>query len=208
MARHLVACEKRILAKTKSGGKKNQGKIFHLLVEGRYAPEYWMHLEVPATATLEELDGFLRDIWLECCGHLSDFTIEGERYTSAAPFAEMDDEGMEVKLDETLRPKMKFYHDYDFGTTTHLALKVLSEREDQIKSSKVQLLARNEPPVYPCDSCGKPATQICAQCVYEGGGLVCDDCAGGHECDEEMMLPVVNSPRVGMCGYTGDQAAW
>jgi hypothetical protein len=28
-------------------------------------------------------------------------------------------------------------------------------------------------------------------------------CAGGHECGEEMLLPVVNSPRVAMCGYTG-----
>lgn len=24
-----------------------------------------------------------------------------------------------------------------------------------------------------------------------------------HECGEDMLLPVVNSPRVGMCDYTG-----
>jgi hypothetical protein len=24
-----------------------------------------------------------------------------------------------------------------------------------------------------------------------------------HECGEEALLPVVNSPRMGMCGYTG-----
>ena len=24
------------------------------------------------------------------------------------------------------------------------------------------------------------------------------------KCEEDMLLPVVNSPRMGMCGYTGD----
>jgi hypothetical protein len=45
-----------------------------------------------------------------------------------------------------------------------------------------------EPPLISCEVCGKPATEVCA---------------GEHECGEEMLLPVVNSPRVGMCGYTG-----
>jgi hypothetical protein len=30
---------------------------------------YWMHLEVAAGTTLTILDRFLRDTWLECCGH-------------------------------------------------------------------------------------------------------------------------------------------
>ena len=47
------------------------GPSFHLLVEGRYATAYWMHLAVPAEATLAELDRFLRFTWLECCDHLS-----------------------------------------------------------------------------------------------------------------------------------------
>ena len=51
----------------------------HLLVEGRYAKEYWMHLAVPAASPLERVDAFLRKIWLECCGHLSAFTIAGEK---------------------------------------------------------------------------------------------------------------------------------
>src|ERR1035441_4646665 len=56
------------------------GPSFHLLVEGRYATAYWMHLAVPAEATLAELDRFLRFTWLECCDHLSGFTIGGNRY--------------------------------------------------------------------------------------------------------------------------------
>ena len=47
----------------------------------------------------------------------------------------------------------------------------------------------------------------CAQCIYEGGGWLCEACAKSHECGEEMLLPVVNSPRVGTWGYTGP-AEW
>ncbi len=65
------------------------------------------------------------------------------------------------------------------------------------------VLSRNEAPVIVCQSCGKPATQVCSQCVYDGEGWLCEECAEDHECGEEMFLPVVNSPRVGMCGYTG-----
>ncbi len=73
MTRHLGSCRQKQVPQ--EGLKKT--KLFHIVVEGRYLPQYWMHIEVPAKATLEDLDGFLRDTWLECCGHLSAFTIEG-----------------------------------------------------------------------------------------------------------------------------------
>ena len=37
----------------------------------------------------------------------------------------------------------------------------------------------------------------------EGGGLLCEDCAKTHEGGEDMLLDVCNSPRMGVCGYTG-----
>ena len=40
-------------------------------------------------------------------------------------------------------------------------------------------------------------------CIEEGAGLLCSHCAKKHECGEDVQLPVVNSPRMGMCGYTG-----
>jgi len=50
--------------------------------EGDDHPEYWIHLEVSALATLADLDSFLRDIWLECCGHPSVFRIGTTDYSS------------------------------------------------------------------------------------------------------------------------------
>ena len=144
MTKHLLTCrQSHALKKLPGRGKTRQTRLFHLVVEGAYANAYWMHLEVPADATFRELDQFLRDIWLECCGHLSAYTIENVRY-------ELDTGGvdamwpmlfgsrhptrsMSTRLDEVLRPGLKFQHEYDFGTTTNLTLKVVAEREGKAK---------------------------------------------------------------------------
>jgi len=192
-------------SETSSPGRSpRKTKIFHLVVEGRYWSDYWMHLEVPADAKLEVLDSFLRRIWLECCGHMSAFTIEGITY-SVAPMADFDDKSMGARLDKVLSPGMKFHYEYDFGSTTYLALKVVSQEQKQIKGKSIAVLARNEPPSIPCMSCGKMAAHVCCECScsWSGEGWLCDECAAKHECGEDMLLPVVNSPRVGVCGYTG-----
>ena len=33
--------------------------------------------------------------------------------------------------------------------------------------------------------------------------FLCEVHTEKHDCGEEALLPVVNSPRMGMCGYTG-----
>ncbi len=207
MTRHLLSCIKRHAgSKTPPGkGRLQKTRLFHLVVEGRYRPEYWMHLEVPAHAMLEDLDRFLRHTWLECCGHLSAFTIHGETYTTSpiGPLEEVEGEDMGVALGEVLGPGVKFTYEYDFGTTTELSLKVVSEGEGEVRGKAPRILARNEAPLRTCESCGKIATRVCNSYSWVGEGWVCEGCAGTHECGEERLLPVVNSPRVGMCGYTG-----
>ncbi|MFZ2147418.1 MAG: hypothetical protein WAV28_09365 [Sedimentisphaerales bacterium] len=206
MTKHLGTCKQNEQDSGKSfpGRNPRQAEVFHLVVEGRYSLDYWMHLDVPADLTLEDLDDFLRDIWLECCGHLSAFEIEGTTY-SVQPMEDFDDESMEAGLDSVLSPGMKFHYEYDFGSTTHLALKVISQEQKQIKGKSIAVLARNEPPSIPCMSCGKIATQVCTECLCsDSGGWLCDECAVEHQCGEDMLLPVVNSPRVGVCGYTGE----
>ena len=204
MSKHLASCKQRnVESETLPAKRKPQKtKILHLVVEGRYSPEYWMHLSAPANATLEDLDRFLRNIWLECCGHLSAFIIGGTTY-SRSPMGEHEGKNMYVALRKVLVARMKFYYEYDFGTSTDLTLKVVSEREGGTKGESIQLLARNEATSIKCMECGEAASQVCSQCVYSGEGWLCDKCADKHACGEEMFLPVVNSPRVGMCAYTG-----
>jgi hypothetical protein len=75
MTRHLATCWSDVDAGNQNevGQLAPLSKVYHLLVEGFYAPRYWLHLEVPSKFTLDALDDFLRAIWLECCGHLSAF---------------------------------------------------------------------------------------------------------------------------------------
>ncbi|MBN1324196.1 MAG: hypothetical protein JW986_09435 [Methanotrichaceae archaeon] len=170
----------------------------HLRVEAKYIPNYWMNLEVPASLTLHRLDEFLRDTWLECCGHLSEFSIKGENYLSEK--IEPGDKGMKYPLRDLLSVGMKADYIYDFGSSTELTIKVLSSRDIIPRKKPVRVLASNLPPDIRC-SCGEPAEYICAAC--DEGAWLCEKCASSHECGDECLLPVVNSPRTGVCGYDG-----
>lgn len=208
MTRHLETCQQREVAEAKAGSRQKAQKtrIYHIVVEGRDLPMYWMHLEVTSSTTLATLDRFLRKTWLECCGHLSAFEIGGVRYAVDAGMNagwDMGEKSMGVRLDKVLSLGQACSYEYDYGTTTELRLRVVSEREAEAKGKTIQVLARNTPPVILCEECGKPATNVCSQCIFDEKGWLCDDCAEDHECGEEMLLPVVNSPRVGMCAYTG-----
>ncbi len=212
MTRHLESCEQRVAIQAEAGSHQKAQKTgaFHLVVEGYRLPMYWMHLEVSAGTTLATLDRFLRDTWLECCGHLSAFEIGGVRYSVDAAIYEWDtgSKNMQVPLDQVLHPGQTCSYEYDFGSTTELTLKVISEREVPAKKKAIEILARNNLPLVSCDVCGKPATTTCTQCIYEDKGWLCDACAKDHECGEEMLWPMVNSPRAGVCGYTGQDPAY
>lgn len=114
---------------------------------------------------------------------------------------------MQVMLEEVLSPGQTCSYEYDFGSTTELIVKVISEYEVEMKGKAIQVLARNTLPIIPCDGYGELATSLCTQCIYEDKGCLCDMCARSHECGEEMLLPLVNSPRAGVCGYTGQEPA-
>jgi hypothetical protein len=202
MTRHLSACcqpkASELLAASK---KRPPAPSFHLAIEGRDAKAYWMHVAVPATAPLSKLDDFLRHTWLECCGHLSAFEIGGKRYASEPMDEEMS---MRTRVSEVLEVGIKLFYKYDYGSTTALVLRVVALREQDLPKGTVQLLARNEATQVSCQRCSiQPATKICTECAWNGDGWLCEACAVAHDCGGEMCLPVVNSPRVGVCAYTG-----
>ena len=314
MTQHLKYCKQRIASmETSPSQEPEKTRLFHLVVEGRYLPMYWMHLEMPADATLADLDDFLRDTWLECCDHLSAFRIGKVSYMSqtddmlwefddpnnaaqeesdeeeneeetgeseledlspievvegllevlsaefqsdlaGVPLPELEaklsellttrlgisltpemqsqignlahylqlssslfansyrEQDMDEELGKVLKVGQKFFHEYDFGSTTELALRVVAEREGVMPEDEdgdavlVQVMARNEPPVIPCRVCGKPATKVAAGYYYVGDGALCNTCAKTNRNEyEDSFLPIVNSPRVGVCGYTGEQ---
>ena len=193
MYKHLQSCLPKHLEDSPERERAKSGSFFHIMVQGAHFPQYWLHLKISAEARLKALDKFLRDIWLECCGHLSAFRYVGREL------------GMQRRLLDILTPGMQLFHEYDFGDTTVLSIKVMGYYEGPIKGKgPIEVLARNDPPEILCEECGKaPAIEICTECQWEGNGWLCASCAKEHKCDQEMRMPVVNSPRTGVCGYTG-----
>ncbi len=163
-------------------------------VEGRHNNNYWLFIEVSKTATFSNLDGFMRDIWLECCGHLSAFSNE---YNDEIP--------MIKSIGSVLNVNSKFYHEYDFGSTTETMYTVVKEYTRPKTKEQVRLLARNVPIELKCSECRQPASFICQECMYDcENPCFCDTCIGSHECDENMYIVITNSPRCGECAYCNE----
>ena len=72
------------------------------------------------SATLADLDHYLRAIWLECCGHLSRFSVGGW-------------DGAEIskrrRVEQVFRLGLELVHIYDFGTSSETLIKVVDGRK-------------------------------------------------------------------------------
>jgi len=199
LTRHLKTCEQR----QEAIGAANQGPgqkqvLYHLQVRDAYLSDFWLHLEMTGSATLKDLDTYLRAIWLECCGHMSRFSFGGWAG---------DDIPKGTRADRIFRSGVELTHIYDFGTSSETLIKVVGVREGKPLSwDPIALMARNDPPEVTCMECDQPASWLCIECLYDLGktGMLCDEHAEGHPHDDYgEPVPVVNSPRVGMCAYTG-----
>lgn len=209
LARHLQTCTKRQEAQAEAEkSRRRRQKLYHLQVQDAWSGAYWLHLEMRGNATLEDLDYYLREIWLECCGHLSQFEIGGVAYTQlfADGITWREERSMDVRVDELFAPGMEIPYEYDFGSSTELLIKVVGEREGKpLTQHPIVLMGRNNPFKLTCMICGEPATDLCTECLYEredGRGELCQEHAREHEHDD-MLMAIVNSPRVGVCGYNG-----
>ncbi len=166
-------------------------RYYLLKAEGLYDKDYWLYFDIPVSSNLSAVDQFLRNIWLECCGHMSAFTGPGHQEI-----------GKNKKL-YNFSVGTQLVHEYDFGSTTESKITFVAETVRAKQKNAVRLLARNVPPEYSCSQCGRHADYICAECMWEVDNPVyCAACVEEHE--HEMILPVTNSPRMGVCGYEGE----
>ncbi len=161
-----------------------------LKIEGAYDKNYWLYVDIPITSNLSTLDGFLRKIWLECCGHLSEFNMNYQTIGMTNKIGNFDTGNV-------------LLHEYDFGSTTETLITVMGTvyRKQQ---KGVRLLARNVPMAFACCECGAPAKFISLGHCDNEDPFYCEKCAGKNEEIYEMALPITNSPRMGVCGYSGE----
>ena len=211
IAKHLQMCKKRVVLCEKATEAE---KYFELLLYGAYNKDYWLIIQIKETATLDDLDRFIRDIWVECCGHLSAFEIDGVSYER-----ESDDDfgwgepakSTSHKLKQVITTGMIFNYEYDFGSTTEIMVKVLNHYSAKKQNEKVMILSRNNPPQFACSICGnQKATWINTFHIYDEDSFWCEECVNKLEAGEleayendVFFLPITNSPRMGVCGYEG-----
>jgi hypothetical protein len=174
------------------------------------ATEYWLDIEAETGAGLSKLDAFLRDIWLECCDHLSLFSVPPFRYSSCPSDLPQllgrasTERSMAARIGAVFsHTGQKGTYDYDFGSTTRLTVERVGARVGRIGKTPVRLLVRNDALPWKCGRCGAPATLVCSAHESDDSPFVCDAHEADHECGDETFLPVVNSPRMGVCGYAG-----
>lgn len=188
LAKHLAEKEKA------DAGKKTQ-TYCHVLAE---SDKMFLHLLVKGSSGMKVIDTFLRKIWLECCGHMSAFGHKDF------------DISMTHKVEDVFTPRIKIYHDYDFGTTTRVFLKAMKHYQLDMKGN-IELLSRNEPLKLICAICKKvPAVNICSVCSWDDYAFFCEKCSEKHakkceDFEDYAAMPVVNSPRMGECGYSGGE---
>jgi hypothetical protein len=87
MTQHLKFCKQRLagIASDEEKTERPKERLFHILAEGQYSPEYWLHFEIPADAPLYLIDSFLKDMWIEDLDHLSGFKINDTNYSNDYP---------------------------------------------------------------------------------------------------------------------------
>lgn len=198
---HLPACKERqqAIEKADAGTGKTE-QLLHLRAENPYLKTFWLDLEINASDPMETLDRYLRAIWLECCGHMSQFSY-GKRMSS-------DEIDMDAPVGRAFSRGKTISHFYDFGSTTQTLINALGVREGKPTTNRsITLMARNELLIHPCAECGEPGTYVCNDCAYDGpeDGWLCCNHAKEHarRYNEHWVLEAVNSPRMGLCGYTG-----
>jgi hypothetical protein len=199
VTKHLEKCPQHNEAlRAAAASKRAEETLWHLRVQDAENKDFWLDLEMVGSASLDKLDKYLRAIWLECCGHLSQFTIGG--WT-----------GIEVaktrKANAIFEPGLILRHLYDYGTTSETDIKVIGSRSGRpLSKHAIELLARNNMIPAVCQECGQPAEWLCLECLYEEDqtGYLCDEHMEDHPHDEYgEPMPLLNSPRTGLCGYTG-----
>jgi hypothetical protein len=94
--------------------------LYYLRMQDAYDSSFWLDVEVRGSATLKHIDSYLRAIWLECCGHLSQFSIGGWQGIQI---------GKSRRVDAIFQHEVELTHIYDFGLHRKRALRRLDSAQ-------------------------------------------------------------------------------
>ena len=197
----------------KKAASGSPGKSFFVMVETskrRAATPYFLCLWINGETEFETLDRYLRDIWLECCNHNSEFRKKQDDRRKSEKDLIISKLMAEDRIEEAMRYISLNYFDgsgeisiydeandifekgvvldyefgygfaYNFGEPTFLNITAIEEYPIAA-DSEIILLSRNEPLAIMCSDCEKiPAKQVCVACLGHRDAFFCDNCANEH----------------------------
>jgi len=189
-----------------------------IYAQDKRSDKYWVVIEANATHTVDQILDYLKPIWYDCCGHLTEITG--------------------AKNSQHVGQLTNFEICYDMGSSSYFTFSV--KKLFKGKKSPPKLIGKNVLPLLKCTMCKENAVYYCDKCQEENyeedyAGLLCAACGIGdeHKCVsglngddedeeeeadgtpiaerknrmEEMRLEneniqrVVNSPRFPICGW-------
>lgn len=172
--------------------------------------EYWLDILINENFTLRDLDDLIRGVWVECCGHLSNFRIDGVKYEVSIDedfFIFEKAETMDIALKDVLKRGQKISYEYDYGTPTDLEITVKAHKKGNTLD-QFWVVGNNDDLKHKCTYCKKrKAIYIDPSTVYEESPkFICKRCfeeLEDEEIDDIYWLNVCNTPRMGVCGFDG-----
>ncbi len=193
-----------------------------------------MELGVRRDANLREQDQFLPAVWLECCGHLSHFTVNGVEYSVMLPMpGENRDFEPESEREANWRhkgrsinaavpPLTTFHHEFDYGSTAELELEYVAVFGELIqKVSPMQPWPGTNLRKGACAADDRRTGKLAPQCndyeysdeeLYVDQGMLCeadlDPITFCEDCApvEGDFIPLANSPWFGVNCYDHAQS--
>ena len=140
------------------------------------------------------IDMFLRNMWCECCNHISTIAVFEE--------VNKNQTHKSVKFN-TLISKYEnanqFIYCYDMGSTTNIYFRIIEKLDGINKNTDIELLYRNEPFKIKCNNYKK--CKGFSMYVFDEN-MFCNECKNNiNEEKQEFILKLSNSPRTGICDY-------
>ncbi|MBN1167848.1 MAG: hypothetical protein JXA44_12070 [Methanospirillaceae archaeon] len=160
---------------------------------------FWLILLASPDATLADLDHLIRDVWVECCDHLSSFSIGICSFSS-----HREDEGMNIYIRDVLLPGEDGTYRYDYGSPTRLRISILSPTHYYPKDRQLVLLGQNTKAKHRCKICKADAAYAYKKRYDERTQYYCQKCLDLQLIDSDYCWYAGNSPRAGVCGCTKD----
>jgi hypothetical protein len=119
--------------------KTEQVFVIRVITEDKF----WMFIEAAGATTLTNLYLFLRNNWFECCGHMSEFIVDG---------VDSDSNYMDKTLNDMFVYGKKFHYEHNAGEPMRVSGEVVAVRSSLL-SNNMNLLLRKIIPEERCDTC-------------------------------------------------------